>query len=201
MKSNVISLKGKTSHRTEKSAIQLIDDSIIAASGKALVWRMAPGPATLRFSVGIGRPIDVNANLPQLIGAAIKRNNGVKEVYLVAVRRRGKPDLSTPLFHAPLMNIDSRSQLTLEEQSEFPEASLASVLEWHKAIHQMTMTSVGHERTIRIRDLKPGAAVSSYNHLRFWRGLSRECASFPSWSLVERKETFGQWLNFLSELK
>ncbi len=196
--SNVINLNTRQIVSGEHRSIDRVTDAIIAMSANAIVWSIPTATIQIPFAIAGGPLRQVEAPMPHLIGGVVRTPSNGIEMHVVAVKRRGKPVDSTPIFHAPIMNVDHDGRLDLPQDQPHPGTSISSVSAWSDLMNSLPKIAVKHPRTIRLTDLKPGAEVSSYHHFRFWRELAAsKSQSFPNWSLVERKQTFGSWVHEL----
>lgn len=199
MLGNVVNLKECQKSSVRRVPIQMVDESIIGVSPRAIVFDIPPSQREMVFCIAGGEPQSLTVPYPHLVGAGIVNAKNEIELHLVGLRRRGKPLLDTPVFHAPLMNVDAAGRITIDQSISDIGVSVSSVPFWIEVLSNTKMTSVAHERTVRIKDLKPGASVSTYNHLRFWQSLARKGGRFPNWSLVDRREKFGEWIAGLAD--
>lgn len=199
MISTVVDFQERKTRKTAHQEIELINESVLALNARSIVWDIPPGLRTLNYSIPGGGYVSVDAPCPHLIAAVIQtRRNGL-EFHLVALKRKGRPVSGTPIFHAPFMNVDEDGCFGLSESPDNSCITSSAIPEWMGLFDRMVMTNVSHARTIKLPDLKPGAKVSFYHHLRFWRELSRSSeAKFPNWSLIERRETLEGWFKSLS---
>lgn len=69
------------------------------AENGSVIWYTKPMRRKLYFSDGLGMPSG-EISLPALVWAASRQ-----QLFVFALKGKGKPRLSTPLFHAPFMNL------------------------------------------------------------------------------------------------
>jgi PRTRC genetic system protein B len=112
---------------------------------------------------------------------------------LAALCRSRRPSAEDPLFHAPIMNVYANTELCAGN-AKLPRGwSLAHRPAYEKAVFDTAFTHVNHDRTLRAA--KDGS-ITTAEHLRFWRELSRGSRrAFPSAALVPLNQSLGMWLS------
>lgn len=173
----------------------LLDRRILTLTPRLMVWEVAADRRDLRLVLPSGDVMTLDVPWPRLLLAAILPIAGEPELHVVALKRQGRVQLGTPIYHAPLMNIDREGKL-LDEQSGFPRGiDPRRVCDWEQPLLAFSFCRVGHEQTLRPTDMEARAQINSYHHGRCWREIARSNLSrFPARSLVTRRQTLEQWL-------
>lgn len=112
------------------------------------------------------------------------------QLSLAALAEVSRPEAHTPLFHAPLMNLNEATRLCTGNAIVPRGSGLADCAGYEQAVYDTNFSHVNHPHTLR------GAkAISNEAHVRFWRGLARTKAkAFPTDALVPLKRTLSAWL-------
>lgn len=176
----------------------LLDPRILAVTSRLMVWDVPPVRRELRLALPSGDSMSLDVPWPRLLLAAVLSPGAVEpELHVAALKRQGRVQVGTPLFHAPLMNIDRTGML--DKPVGLPGfIDPRCIAEWEQALLSFSFSRVGHEQTIRPADMAARAPINSYHHGRCWREIARSnLKRFPGHSLVSRRQTVGQWLDDL----
>lgn len=178
----------------------LLDRRILALTPGLLLWQMPAASHSLHIASVKGETVTLLAPWPSLLLCLVASPAGRPEMHLAAIRRQGRPSERTPLYHAPLMNIDEQGLFLGDLASPSNNIDPRQLQHWEEALLGFSFSVVGHDKTLRPADMAAGASINGYHHARAWRELSRSKVDrFPGQLLVSRKQTLGQWLVELEE--
>jgi len=178
----------------------LLESRIQALTQSLMIWDLPSAVRAIQIAPGGGQCLSLTAPWPRLLLALALPTGTTAQLHVVAVKRQGPLQLSSPLFHAPFMdfNVDGRFAVGDWLPEEIDPRSI-STIEAQLFAHHFSV--VLHERTLRPDGMATGAAINSYHHGRAWRELSRsDLPRFPGRYLVSRKQTLNGWLQSLDQL-
>lgn len=159
---------------------------IVCHSSACLAWvvRGAVRPMWFRFGHDSHR---LTVPWPNLVFCA-RRNR----LYLASYKTSGRPGPTTPLYHAPLMNVHGDTALC-SGNAQLPAGwSLAHRPDYERVVFETYFTHVNHDRTLKLAKHR----VSTARQFRFWRELHQHKTSrFPTQALVPLHQTAAQWLS------
>ena len=164
----------------------LIPENVLLHGSNELVW-CVPGKVRPMWFKLQDKPVRLNVPWPTLLFHVLDGNLSV-----VALRDAKRPTETTPVYHAPLMNIYHHGGVCtgsadLPEGCDYEDRS-----GWEDVIFKTLFTHTNMDHTLK---LKGKQTISNTVHLRFWRDLSRKKASrFPVSSLVPMHTTVGAFL-------
>lgn len=178
----------------------LLDPRILAITSRLMVWDVPSERRELRLVLPSGDSMSLEVPWPRLLIAAVLSFGEGPKLYAIALKRQGRVQAKTPVFHAPLMNIDRSGML--DKVAALPGAiDPRCISEWEQALLSFSFSRVGHDHTIRPADMAPRAEINSYHHSRCWREIARNnLQRFPGQRLVARRQTVVQWLDELQAL-
>lgn len=179
----------------------LLNPRVLAVTTRLLVWEVPAERRVLRQTLPSGDISELYVPWPRLLMAMVLPLSGPPELHVVALRRQGRVQEQSPLYHAPLMNINLIGRL-YDSGLALPHCiDPRRIEEFDRLLLDFPFTLVGHERTLRPEGMAAQARVNSYHHSRCWREISRAgLARFPGRSLVARRQTVGQWISALQSL-
>jgi PRTRC genetic system protein B len=90
------------------------------------------------------------------------------DLWLAGTRRHTRPTPDTPLYHAPLMNLNTHGGMCWGDVPPPKGRSLADRAAYEAAVFQSNFSHVTDEQTLRLPRAK---TVSTEQHLTFWQGL------------------------------
>lgn len=161
--------------------VSWIPANLIKRSSSQLVWTMPPATRMLWFKMQGQRVQSIRAPWPRLV--LIADRDGELRVFAIKGAERPTPD--TPLFHAPLMNINSQGLLCFGNVSK-PEFSVSNLQEFEKAITHSHFTHTNNAHTFADK-----GSVTDDRHIENWREISR-MKDFPEKKLRPAKITLRQ---------
>lgn len=178
----------RASTARQKKGLQLFDARLLGAGSNYAIWRIPGRLAPMWFRTG-EKIEERRVPWPNLVAVATGGR-----LYLAATRSGNRPGPNTRLYHAPLMNVWATTQLCTGSAPEPGGCSAGHVGEWEHLLRESAFSHVNHPHTLAI-----GKEVSTYAHLRFWRGLARDGERrFPKDALVPLDQTLSQWLESIS---
>lgn len=177
----------------------LFDSRILALTEEVMVWHFPGDRRLYHLCQPGGEPVSLMTPWPSLLLAVVQQPKVSYELHAVALRRRGRPLASTPLHHAPLLDIDRDGRLAGGDGG-ISRLDPRDLSQWEARLVDHVYRRTLHERSLKPPELVPGAAVNTYHHTRFWRSLARdEATRFPGPALVPRRQTLEQWLTGLAQ--
>jgi PRTRC genetic system protein B len=178
----------------------LLDPRVLAITPRLMVWDVPADRRALRLVLSSGEVMALDVPWPRLLLSAALPASGVPELHVVALKRQGRAQEQTPVFHAPLMNLDREGKLLGGEHGLPTTIDPRRIDEWEHTLLEFSFTLVGHDLTLRPADMAARAQINSYHHCRCWREIARAGLSrFPGRSLVPRRQTVEQWITSLQE--
>jgi PRTRC genetic system protein B len=108
---------------------------------------------------------------------------------LVALASSERPELATPVFHAPLPNVYASTELCRGEAALPAEEPLRAIPEWNRILFETAFTHVNHPRTLA------GPNTPTEKLQRFWRATARRSAPPRARDLHPLGMNLGAWLN------
>jgi PRTRC genetic system protein B len=111
-------------------------------------------------------------------------------LWCAALADDARPEPETPLFHAPLMNVDAKGEVCLGTADVPPDCAIESRAAWEAVVCDTHFAHVNHRHTLQV----PGAReIGTEAHFAFWQS-QHERARFPTAALVPRQVTLQRWL-------
>lgn len=112
---------------------------------------------------------------------------------LAAMSTNKRPLPTTPLFHAPLMNVYADTTLCNGTAALPSGDAFENRGEFERIVFETNFTHVNHGDTLRIRGARE---VSTGAHSKFWRGLhDKRTERFPITALSPLRTTVAEWLD------
>lgn len=161
------------------SALQYLPQTILASNKDALVWHVPARTRPMLFQIGKQRR-RLQVPWPHLVF-----NVKNKSLRVAAVRTAKRPDASTVLYHAPLMNIFQDTKVCTGNAELPDDISIDQRSAWESVIFDTYFTHVNHERTLH---------SAHRDHYAFWKSLDKQ-PHFPKQSLVSLRTTLEEWIN------
>lgn len=156
---------------SRRAALALLPPHVLACDEQCVVWYRPARTQTvwMRASEPLGERCGP-APVPTLIFAACKQN-----LYVYAIKRGGRPQESTRLYHAPLLNVWESGHVCTGSMRLPKVAGVASIPQWEHAFWHSTFTHTNHSRVVR----HEGGALALWRDL-----LDARDAHFPNAALV-----------------
>lgn len=169
--------------RTESALCEFIPSNVFCRSYSNLGWIAKPRRGSMWFSGML--PV---ADVPwcSLLFFASKKEGISLRVFAV------KDDVVTPdtqLFHAPIMNVNSRGVLCFGNATKPNNISTDAIPVFEEAIYQTKFSHTNHGYT-----LLSESSVSNTDHHKFWKSLSG-ADTFPLQRLNPTKLTVSDLIN------
>jgi PRTRC genetic system protein B len=184
-------VQGKT---RQYDGLQVLPPEVLwYREGECLAWWRRGRVESMPFNAG-GREFGLSVPWPHLLFAV----TGEGRLHVAALAAAKRPTEDTPLHHAPLGNVGAQGALCLGSARHPKDLTPADIRGWTECLTRSAFTHVNHPHTLRLRGVKPDAAVSTSDHVRFWRSLARTKAiRFPREALapmgVNVGEALRQW--------
>lgn len=159
---------------------------ILALGSQRIAWIVPQSVRAMYFNVN-STLFSLRVPWPTLVFRAIDGH-----LSLAAILQSDRPTCDTPLFHAPLMNLNEATALCTGNAPVPRGCSVADCSGYEKAVYETNFSHVNHGRTLKMGKAK---SVTNEMHVRFWRTLHEKKAKrFPADALVPLNKTLGQWL-------
>lgn len=108
-----------------------------------------------------------------------------------AVAQTSRPTNDTPLYHAPLMNVNAQTRVCVGSARMPDSATLEDMPAYEAAMYDTRFTHVNHQASLKLSDV---ADVDSIAHWAFWQRLARQKATqLPPEVLNPLHMTLSQW--------
>lgn len=165
-------------------ALTLLPEHLLALEEGVLVWWRPARRAPMWFVIG-GQRYGFRVPWPPLVLIAARQR-----LWCAALAQNRRPTAQTPLYHAPLMNMDRHGAVCLGNAAPPPSCAPGQQAAWEATVCQTNFAHVSHPQTLKLAD---HTEVSTDAHVRFWQGLDGK-SRFPTAALVTRDETLTDWL-------
>lgn len=144
------------------SPVSLIPSFGLAQTAKGILWWRARHVSRMWFNTG-KKVVSLNVEWPNLLYMAL--HNGGMRVF--GLGNASRPDETSTIYHAPLMNIDSKGLVCLGSATVPKIASFENVGNFEEAITGSRFTHVNHKFTLRNGATNKGL-------LKYWKAKSSE---------------------------
>jgi PRTRC genetic system protein B len=162
----------------------VLPPQILAVGSQRIAWYVPGCVRAMYFNVN-STLFSLRVPWPTLIFRAVDGH-----LALTALSQSERPTADTPLFHAPLMNLNEATFLCIGNAEVPRGSSVADCVGYEKAVYETNFSHVNHDRT-----LKGAKTVTDEAHVHFWRTLQdKKAKRFPTYALVPLNKTLGQWL-------
>jgi len=168
----------------DRAAVAWLPSTVLAHGPDFTVWWRPARVGPMGFLLQ-GQRFGVRVPWPPLLFVAREQR-----LWCAALAEDARPEPETPLFHAPLMNVDASGQVCLGTADVPPDGTLAYCTDWEAALCATNFTHVNHRQTLRV----PGAREAGTEaHFAFWQ-RQHERARFPTDALVPWRSTGLRWV-------
>lgn len=165
----------------------VLPPQVLAVGSQRVAWYVPGCVRAMYFNVN-STLFSVRVPWPTLVFRAIDG-----QLALAALMTSERPTGDTPLFHAPLMNLNEAAVMCSGNTPLPQGCSIADCAGYEKAVYETNFSHVNHQRTLKVAKTK---TVTNEVHVRFWRALEKKKAdSFPTEALVPLNKTLGPWLS------
>lgn len=169
---------------TLSQEFQLLPLHVLAIGAAKIAWYVPGRNRPMHFNIN-QRRFSLRVPWPTLVFRVVEG-----QVWLAALAHAERPNEGTPLYHAPVMNVNAATHVCTGSAVLPPGSDLGNCEAYERAIYETNFSHVNHRRT-----LSGGDDVSDTDHVRFWRQLARRKATiFPADALVPLDTTVGEWL-------
>lgn len=140
----------------------ILPDSVFIHTTRLFGWTTPTRKHPMWFNVG-GKRRGCNVVWPNMLWLADTKQRLLR---VFAIGKGGRPGYESPVYHAPLMNIDSWGRLC-EGSAHLPrKMTVEKLAEIEACVFDSYFTHVNHEKTLR-------CATDNRGHIRFWRTKER----------------------------
>ena len=168
----------------DRAAVAWWPSTVLACGADFTVWWRPARVGPMWFLLQ-GQRFGVRVPWPPLLFVARDQR-----LWCAALAEDARPEPETPLFHAPLMNVDTNGQVCLGTADVPPDGTLAYRADWEAALCATNFTHVNHRQMLHV----PGACeVGTEAHFAFWQ-RQHERARFPTDALVPWRSTGPRWV-------
>lgn len=169
---------------TLSQEFQLLPPHVLAIGAAKIAWYVPGRVRPMHFNL-TQRRFSLRVPWPTLAFRVVER-----QVWLAALAHAERPTESTPLYHAPVMNVNAATHVCTGSAILPPGSGLGDCEAYERAIYETNFSHVNHRRT-----LADAAEVSDNDHVRFWRQVAKSKATtFPADALAPLDTTVGAWL-------
>ena len=170
--------------RPGREAVAWWPSTVLARGADFLVWWRPARVGPMGFLLH-GQRFGVRVPWPPLLFVAREQR-----LWCAALAEDARPEPETPLFHAPLMNVDTKGEVCLGTAEVPPDCAIESHAAWEAVVCDTNFAHVNHRQTLQV----PGAReVGTEAHFAFWQTL-HERAHFPTDALVPLRSTGQRWV-------
>lgn len=155
-----------------------LPSNALAVTNRGSAWYCPARTGTMWFRTG-SKTQAFQVPWPAMIFVA-----GGTGLHVCAIAGRRKPGKSTPVYHAPLMNVYSNGELCIGSGVRPSGTGSGTWSQWQALIYDTAFSHVNHPSTLLLPGKRSPKKISNEAHLRFWRGLDGK-NTFPTESLVE----------------
>ncbi|MCB1821861.1 MAG: PRTRC system protein B, partial [Candidatus Competibacteraceae bacterium] len=177
-------LLGWLAEQPARPTVRFLPPTVLAHGEDFTAWWQPARIAPMWFLLQ-GQRYGFRVPWPPLLFLAVRHT-----LYCAALAQADRPDAETPLFHAPLMNIDAQGAVCLGTAEVPPDHAIHRCSEWEAAVYATNFSHVSHAQTLQI---KGEQTVNSEQHFQFWQALHGR-KRFPSTALAPMHRTLQGWL-------
>lgn len=172
---------------------RVIPKKVLAYDDSRLCWYVKPAHRRILFSIAEGDETDLSAPWPGLVFDACAGQS----LRIAAVKNETSPDENTPLYHAPLLNLDYDGDMCFGN-IRIPDTACFDTLPlWERAVFDTWFTEIRHEHVIseEVAPFDEDDPLDEKRVLAFWMELSQNSLSkFPEDALVPMGMTLKEWI-------
>ena len=177
-------LLGWLAEQPARPTVRFLPPTVLAHGEDFTAWWQPARIAPMWFLLQ-GQRYGFRVPWPPLLFLAVRHT-----LYCAALAQADRPDAETPLFHAPLMNIDAQGAVCLGTAETPPACSLDQCAAWAATVCETHFAHVSHPHTLQ---LDGASRIDTERHFQFWRGLDGQSA-FPREALVPIRPGAGAWI-------
>ncbi len=167
-----------------RPAVAWLPSAVLAHGEEFLVWWRPAQVGPMWFLLQ-GRRFGFRVPWPALLFVA-----RAQRLWCAALADDARPEPETPLFHAPLMNVDANGHVCLGTADVPPDCAIESHAAWEAVVCATNFAHINHRHTLQI----DGATdIGTEAHFAFWQALHAQ-ARFPATVLVPLRRTVQGWL-------
>jgi PRTRC genetic system protein B len=180
--------------RNTASHFAILPETVLAVGADRVLW-FIPGKVRTMIVRATGKVRRLNVPWPTLVVDASR-----DELRVAAIPTALRPTPGTPLFHAPIANVDHNGMVCVGS-AELPVGfSAVDIPGWESVIMDTAFSHTNQEHTLRLPALDgscpANAPVDDGAHFGFWSGLHKSGAAvFPVEALVPMDTTLSEWID------
>ncbi|MCB1810534.1 MAG: PRTRC system protein B [Candidatus Competibacteraceae bacterium] len=163
--------------------IDWLPPELLAQGEDYRVW-WTPGKVRPMWFLCQDKRLGLRVPWPTLLWLAHK-----KTLWCAALAKNARPSPASPLYHAPLMNIDAQGQVCIGTAAIPSEHSAESQAVWEAILFESNFSHANHQET-----LKRKSVVSTEQQLSFWQSQAGK-KRFPVPVLNPMETTVQDWLD------
>lgn len=165
----------------------VLPPQVLAVGPQRIAWYVPGCVRAMYFNVN-STLFSLRVPWPTLVLRAIDGH-----LSLAAIVQSDRPSADTPLFHAPLMNVNEATVMCTGNAPVPRGCSVTDCDGYEKAVYETNFSHVNHNRTLKVAKSK---TVTNEVHVRFWRALQdKKAKRCPADALVPLNKTLDQWLS------
>lgn len=160
---------------------RFLPTNVIAQGGDMVAWHVPSKKRPMFFSTSNEGAFCLNVAWPALLFVARGSH-----LWLAALDTNERPSADTPVYHAPLMNHDSRNGLCSGSVKMPARACLDTMAEFEAAVFESNFSHVNGHNHLKYRALQSaGDHACNDTHLAFYRSVEkRRLKQFPTRNLL-----------------
>lgn len=164
------------SGHTRSNEQKLIPDKVLSFGDEHLLWWVKGKPGDMWFKVNRELPVRYHVPYPNLVFLAIKG-----KLFVCAVKGKSKPKASTRLYHAPLFNIYSNTNVCTGSGDIPSTYNFDDIKKWEDLIFATNYSHTNHNHSLK----------GIENTVGFWREQQQQ-SKFDNTLLNPLKNHDGQ---------
>lgn len=172
------------------TAMTFLPENLLYSDRMQTMWFISSAVRKMHLRDNQGIVSSITTRWPNLV--LLTRN---RLLYIVAVADDKRPTPQTPIFHAPLGNLYSSTNLCTGNATLPMGCSVSDIASWESIVFDTAWTHANHNDVYR--PLKKSKAPEDIE--AFWAKRDKHVAPFPQAHLVPMKITLGEWIEYLTE--
>lgn len=178
------------SKRSRQQTMNYLPECVLGQEEKSLCWYTRPAVRNMTFRTTQGENHTLLVPWPGLIFFA----NARESLNVAAFLGNTRPTLETPLYHAPLMNIDGEGDMCFGNIPVPTNASIEKRYVWENALFDTRFTHTNHAETLHEKYSVDGEVDNGILY-RFWCDLAKSKTSvFPASALNPFGSDLKKWM-------
>jgi len=176
-------LLGNVRHHCQND---IMPSNVLVSNPRALIWYKKAHTAPIYFYTD-NKKISFTVPWPTLLFKVIEG-----QLSIAALKVKSRPTRATALYHAPVMNTYTDGRVCTGTAKQPSTWTLDAIPKWENVIYRTNNSHVNQPHTLTVPNKKE---VSSADHLKFWKQLSKsDSMIFPVDFLSPMPTRLGQWI-------